>query len=58
MPSKTPKQAKFMKAVAGGMKPRGGGPSRAVAKEYVKADMLRKGRKKATGGTASIGGGT
>ena len=58
MPSKTPKQAKFMKAVAGGMKPRGGGPSRAIAKEYVKADMLR-GKKKATGGYgASVGGGS
>jgi len=43
MPSKTAKQAKFMRAVAHGMKPRGGkGPSKKVAAEFVRADALRK----------------
>jgi hypothetical protein len=42
MPSKTPKQAKFMRAVAHGMKPRSGkGPSVAVAKEFVAADKRK-----------------
>ena len=72
MPSKTAKQAKFMRAVAHGMKPRGGkGPSKKVAKEFMKADALRKyshnspaGWKKkrkyggSTTGGASIGGGS
>lgn len=51
MPSKTAKQARFMKAVAHGMKPRGGkGPSVAVAKEFVAADKGKKfsGAKKAS----------
>lgn len=43
MPSKTQKQAKFMAAVAHGMKPRsGGGPSKAVAKEFNQADKGSK----------------
>jgi len=46
MPSKTPKQAKFMRAIAHGMKPRSGkGPSVAVAKEFVVADKAKKGKK-------------
>lgn len=44
MPSKTPKQARYMRAVAHGMKPRGGGgPSREVAEEFEHADE-RSGR--------------
>jgi hypothetical protein len=43
MPSVSPKQAKFMRAVAHGMKPRSGhGPSVAVAKEFMHADEARK----------------
>lgn len=42
MPSSSPKQARFMKAVAGGMKPRGGGPSQSVAREFVEADKVKK----------------
>lgn len=39
MPSKSAKQAKFMQAVAHGMKPRDGkGPSKEVAREFVNAD--------------------
>lgn len=39
MPSKSAKQAKFMQAVAHGMKPKSGkGPSPAVAREFVNAD--------------------
>ena len=42
MPSKSKAQNKFMRAVAHGMKPRGGGgPSVAVAKDFVKADQAR-----------------
>jgi hypothetical protein len=45
MPSKTPAQAAFMRAVAHGWKPPGGGgPSVKVAKEFVAADE-RKPRK-------------
>ena len=41
MPSKTPKQARLMRAVAHGWKkPGGGGPSKAVAKEFVAADKV------------------
>lgn len=40
MPSSSPKQAKFMRAVAHGWKkPGGGGPSPEVAKDFMKADM-------------------
>jgi hypothetical protein len=46
MPSKTPKQAKFMAAVAHGWKPKGKAPPVKVAKEFNRADkggkMLRK----------------
>jgi hypothetical protein len=43
MPSRTPRQAKFMRAVAHGMKPKSGkGPSVAVAKEFVRADARKK----------------
>jgi hypothetical protein len=38
MPSSTPKQARFMAAIAHGMKPRKGGPSVKVAKDFLKAD--------------------
>jgi hypothetical protein len=39
MPSTTPKQARFMAGIAHGMRPYGGkGPSKAVAKEFNKAD--------------------
>jgi hypothetical protein len=39
MPSKSAKQAKFMAAVAHGMKPKGGkGPPVGVAKEFNQAD--------------------
>ncbi len=43
MPSKSAKQAKFMRAVAGGMKPKGKkGPARSVAREFARADALRR----------------
>lgn len=43
MPSSTPKQAKFMRAVAHGFKTSNGkGPSVTVAKEFVKADEAKK----------------
>jgi hypothetical protein len=46
MPSKTAKQAKFMRAVAHGFKPdRTKGPSKAVAKEFVAADKAKKRKK-------------
>jgi len=42
MPSKSPAQARLMRAVAHGWKkPGGGGPTRAVAKEFVEADKRR-----------------
>ena len=43
MPSKSPAQAKLMRAVAHGWKkPGGGGPSQSVAKEFVNADRRSK----------------
>lgn len=43
MPSKTPKQAAFMRAVAHGWKPKGKkAPPVAVAKEFVAADKRKK----------------
>ena len=43
MPSKSPEQAHFMRAVAHGWKkPGGGGPSTAVAKEFMHEDMAKK----------------
>lgn len=46
MPSTSKKQHDFMAAVAHGMKPRKGGPSRAVAEEFVAADAAKSKRKK------------
>lgn len=44
MPSKSPAQAKLMRAVAHGWKmPGGGGPSRGVAREFMDADQKVKG---------------
>jgi hypothetical protein len=47
MPSVSPKQAKLMRAVAHGWhKPGGGGPSIAVAKEFMHADeRVKKGKR-------------
>jgi hypothetical protein len=43
MPSVSPKQAKLMRAVAHGWhKPGGGGPSVAVAKDFMHADEAKK----------------
>lgn len=43
MPSTSPKQAKFMRAIAHGWKkPGGGGPPVSVAKEFVAADQAQK----------------
>jgi len=43
MPSKSPAQARLMRAVAHGWKkPGGGGPTRAVAREFVNADRSKK----------------
>lgn len=60
MPSKTPKVARLMAAVAHGWhKPGGGGPSVEVAKEFNKADkgtaMLSKGMKPQTASYAAGG---
>lgn len=50
MPSKTPKQKKFMAAVAHGFKPdRVKGPPVSVAKEFVKADKGKKAFSKGKG---------
>lgn len=45
MPSKSPAQAKLMRAVAHGFKPTGGGPPVAVAKEFMHADMKKSAHK-------------
>jgi hypothetical protein len=42
MSSSSPAQAKFMRAVAHGMKPRGNGPSQAVGQEFMAADMAKQ----------------
>jgi hypothetical protein len=42
MPSKTKKQAKFMRAVAHGWKPDKKGPPVSVAKEFTTADKGKK----------------
>lgn len=42
MPSKSPAQARLMRAVAHGWKKPGGGPSVAVGKEFMKADEAKK----------------
>ncbi len=42
MPSKSAAQHAFMEGIAHGMKPKGGnGPSKAVAEEFVQADMAK-----------------
>lgn len=41
MPSKSRAQQKLMHAVAGGAKPKKGGPSRQVAQEFAAADHAR-----------------
>lgn len=46
MPSKTKKQHDFMQAVAHGMKPRAGHPSKEVAEEFVKKDSFNQAFKK------------
>ena len=49
MSSKTPKQAKFMRAVAHGFKPKGKKtPPIAVAKEYMRADHTKKAKRRKT----------
>ncbi len=46
MPSKSPAQARLMRAVAHGWKPEQiEGPPKSVAKEFVKADEAKKKRK-------------
>ena len=45
MPSKSKAQAKLMQAVAHGWKKPGGGPSKKVAQEFVKADKKKPKRK-------------
>jgi hypothetical protein len=45
MPSKSPAQAKLMRAVAHGFKPSGGGPPVKVAKEFMHADMRKDAHK-------------
>jgi hypothetical protein len=43
MPSKSPAQAQLMRAVAHGWKkPGGGGPSKPVAQDFMKADMEKQ----------------
>lgn len=58
MPSKSPAQARLMAMIAHGGKATGkNAPSMAVAKEFNRADaktgILRKKRKKSTGGNAA-----
>ena len=49
MPSKSPAQKRLMDAVAHGWKkPGGGGPSKAVAKEFVAADKAKAAHKRGT----------
>ena len=43
-----------MKAVAGGMKSKAGGPSKAVAKEFVKADEAKMPKPKLDAGEKHI----
>jgi hypothetical protein len=45
MPSKSPAQAKLMRAVAHGFRPTSGGPPVAVAKEFMHADMKKSAHK-------------
>ena len=52
MPSKSPEQARLMRAVAHGWHKPGGGPSQKVAKEFMLADM--QGVKKRKGKLESL----
>jgi len=45
MPSKSPAQAKLMRAVAHGFKPSSGGPPVKVAKEFMHADERKSAHK-------------
>jgi hypothetical protein len=45
MPSKSPAQARLMRATAHGWKKPGGGPSVSVAKEFVRADEKKNAHK-------------
>lgn len=49
MPSVSPAQAKLMRATAHGWKKPGGGPSVAVAKEFVRADERKNAHKSREG---------
>ena len=49
MPSVSPAQAKLMRATAHGWKKPGGGPSVAVAKEFVRADERKTAHKSREG---------
>jgi hypothetical protein len=49
VPSKSPAQAKLMRAVAHGFKPTRGGPPVSVAKEFMHADMRKKAHKSKEG---------
>jgi len=42
MPAKSPAQYKLMAGIAHGMKPKWGGPSEAVAKEFVSKTSKKK----------------
>lgn len=42
MPSSSPAQAKLMRAVAHGWKMPGGGPTKAVATDFMDADMAKQ----------------
>jgi hypothetical protein len=42
MPAKSPAQYRFMAGIAHGMKPKGAGPSPAVAEEFVKKTPAKK----------------
>lgn len=54
MPSQSPAQARLMQAVAHGWKkPGGGGPSKAVAREFVAADRGKMERLKGRAKTSS-----
>ncbi len=46
MPSKSAAQHRLMEAIAHGWKKPGGGPSKAVAEEFVKADKGKKFKRK------------
>lgn len=59
MPSKSPEQARLMRAVAHGWKkPGGGGPTKAVAREFTNADRRSKVQGYSHGGGVGPGPGT